>query len=599
MTGAGVHRVRRARAALVFALAAFIAAFWIHFHTARPGTAFRIVNADPQIAYLISSLAVFDGQPYLLVQHPGTPLLVVGTVLIALAFPFMASSVEGLTTRLVQQPEVFVIPAHALLVLANLACVIALGWKALSVRRWSDAVLAAAVPASFFAFLPQSFLWTFYWSHNAVAFRAGTLLLLALLVALRRGRPPTARTAAALGLAAGALAATQLYFATWVIGLAAAPVVLARLRGSRPATALRPALVVIAASVTGFLVCCVPMIGSQRVFVDFVRALVTHQGVYGAGGEGIISAPGFGANLAAFWAYAPPLFVAQGVVFAMLVAVLVAERGRMRHNAGLWAVAAGLSLQWAATVLLLAKHPSPYYVPAVAAMFPPLLAVALALARRHGRAGRLCGLGLAAAVFIYCGRAAVETVASHTQRSAFRAAMTDEVDRFLARHAAAEGVGRDSVLVLWGPGVPDAGCYALWMGAQYSNNALSRQISRACPSEGLAWSNAAVLPEGWSAREGAPAVIVTTEAARTQFPAFAAFERGDAILSRFHSARGVRLEDGLVYTEPAEWHYPVRQRLGAALLEAGRAKEAETVYWADLARNPENGWSLFGLGRAL
>ena len=35
------------------------------------------------------------------------------------------------------------------------------------------------------------------------------------------------------------------------------------------------------------------------------------------------------------------------------------------------------------------------------------------------------------------------------------------------------------------------------------------------------------------------------------------------------------------------------------LLEAGRAKEAETVYWADLARNPENGWSLFGLGCAL
>jgi tetratricopeptide (TPR) repeat protein len=66
-----------------------------------------------------------------------------------------------------------------------------------------------------------------------------------------------------------------------------------------------------------------------------------------------------------------------------------------------------------------------------------------------------------------------------------------------------------------------------------------------------------------------------------------------------HLERGVRLEDSLVYTEPAEWHYPVRQALAAVLLEAGRPREAETVYWDDLRRNPENGWSLFGLAQAL
>ena len=61
----------------------------------------------------------------------------------------------------------------------------------------------------------------------------------------------------------------------------------------------------------------------------------------------------------------------------------------------------------------------------------------------------------------------------------------------------------------------------------------------------------------------------------------------------------MRLDDGLVYTEPAEWHYPPRQALAAVLLEAGRAREAETVYWDDLRRNPDNGWSLFGLTQAL
>jgi tetratricopeptide (TPR) repeat protein len=66
-----------------------------------------------------------------------------------------------------------------------------------------------------------------------------------------------------------------------------------------------------------------------------------------------------------------------------------------------------------------------------------------------------------------------------------------------------------------------------------------------------------------------------------------------------HFERAVRLEDGLVYTEPSEWHYPPRHALGAALIAAGRASEAETVYWEDLKRNPDNGWALFGVVQAL
>ena len=66
-----------------------------------------------------------------------------------------------------------------------------------------------------------------------------------------------------------------------------------------------------------------------------------------------------------------------------------------------------------------------------------------------------------------------------------------------------------------------------------------------------------------------------------------------------HLERAVRLEDGLVYTEPSEWHYPPRHALGAVLQAAGRPREAETVYWEDLRRNPDNGWALFGLSQAI
>ncbi len=61
----------------------------------------------------------------------------------------------------------------------------------------------------------------------------------------------------------------------------------------------------------------------------------------------------------------------------------------------------------------------------------------------------------------------------------------------------------------------------------------------------------------------------------------------------------VRAEDALSYSEPPDWHSPVRQALGALLLSGGDAAPAERVYREDLRRNPENGWSLFGLARSL
>jgi len=77
-----------------------------------------------------------------------------------------------------------------------------------------------------------------------------------------------------------------------------------------------------------------------------------------------------------------------------------------------------------------------------------------------------------------------------------------------------------------------------------------------------------------------------------------ALAKGDKESAIQHFERAVHLEDALVYTEPEEWHYPPRMALGVALLAAGRAREAETVYWQELRRHPENGWSLLGLSQA-
>ncbi|HKW50550.1 MAG TPA: hypothetical protein VJQ53_02340 [Candidatus Eisenbacteria bacterium] len=63
--------------------------------------------------------------------------------------------------------------------------------------------------------------------------------------------------------------------------------------------------------------------------------------------------------------------------------------------------------------------------------------------------------------------------------------------------------------------------------------------------------------------------------------------------------KAVGLQDSLRYDEPPPWSLTARQSLGAVLLAAGRAADAEAVYREDLVRFPEEGWSLYGLTQAL
>ena len=84
-----------------------------------------------------------------------------------------------------------------------------------------------------------------------------------------------------------------------------------------------------------------------------------------------------------------------------------------------------------------------------------------------------------------------------------------------------------------------------------------------------------------------------------------------ALTGEIHEARGnlekaievysdaVKIEDQNNYTEPPSWLQPMRHYLGSALLDAGRASEAEAVYRRDLKWHKNNGWSLFGLWKSL
>jgi tetratricopeptide (TPR) repeat protein len=89
------------------------------------------------------------------------------------------------------------------------------------------------------------------------------------------------------------------------------------------------------------------------------------------------------------------------------------------------------------------------------------------------------------------------------------------------------------------------------------------------------------------------------DVARADLAARIADARGDAAASVAAWTRTVAAADKVGYGEPPDWLFPAREGLGAALMRAGRAAEAEKIYREDLEIHRLNPRSLFGLWKAL
>jgi tetratricopeptide (TPR) repeat protein len=101
---------------------------------------------------------------------------------------------------------------------------------------------------------------------------------------------------------------------------------------------------------------------------------------------------------------------------------------------------------------------------------------------------------------------------------------------------------------------------------------------------------------GGTGLESARTVLTVAAAVADARISWARGQRHDSIASW---RQAVDLADRLPYDEPPVWFYPIRESLGAALLQAGRAADAEAVFREDLLKHPRNPRSLFGLNQSL
>ncbi len=133
----------------------------------------------------------------------------------------------------------------------------------------------------------------------------------------------------------------------------------------------------------------------------------------------------------------------------------------------------------------------------------------------------------------------------------------------------------------------------------------ARGVARAARSEvaaaqqeraGFATARNAVPPDALLNLNRAHDVLAVAAAVLDARIAGAGSDRAAAIAA-WRTA--VDRQDALSYDEPPAWYAPVRESLGAALFSDGQYADAEQIFRADLARNPRNGRSLFGLVKTL
>lgn len=240
----------------------------------------------------------------------------------------------------------------------------------------------------------------------------------------------------------------------------------------------------------------------------------------------------------------------------------------------------------------------------LAALAATLLAPAPAVPRGAGEPSTATEFAAAAAAYSAAreGRkaAALSTVDRLTEPAELERVLAsgDSGWRLTPRYAALVRFGLWDELIALGP--PDSRAPGLTAGYLYGRGvALAARgrtpEARAALAE-LERLGAAVPPDtraGVNRLRDLLRVAVPVVAARIAASDYSATEAVAAL------ERAVRAEDELGAGQPPDWFFPVRDLLGAQLLSAGRAREAERVYREDLRRNPASGWALYGLAAAL
>jgi hypothetical protein len=365
-----------------------LAGFWLYGSILVKGLQPNYRDYDPEMAYFLSSLAPFKGAAYFYTDHPGTPVEILGTILLGTTYVFFPNRANFIRDYL-ERPALFLTVAHGLITLLSVLCAIYFFLTVLRKLQKPNVYLALLLALLFYGLHPYSFKTLTVWSHTSFNFPLGTGYLILLFTVTQDAEGQVSnRLAAGLGLALGVMIAVMINFAAWFV-TALLFIFLSNYMKRIPwKKSLITGSIVVLSCAAGFLVSILPSIHRMPYFFGFLYNLSTHQSRYGTGPAGIPS-------LSLLWSNLHDLITAAPLVFLVMLASLFISvflfrqrDSRIPENQDLWALNFSLLLQCGIITLAVLKHPGEHYLLSLAATLPVLLLVILKLSEFRERFSR-------------------------------------------------------------------------------------------------------------------------------------------------------------------------------------------------------------------
>jgi hypothetical protein len=337
-------------------------------------------NGDPAAYYLVDSLSVFTGGSYLYVDHPGTPVQIVGTLLLALTYPFFDGR-DAFINFYITKPEAFFLMTHTFLLVMNLFTAILLYNTARSTLSHDKVLGGIALATLFFPLHSYGFQSLTLWSHNSLNFPFGTLLLVWLYREIQTEQKIKKSILFLLGFASGILAIAQVYFFIWVATVAFTIFIYTWRTQHSIKQAISSSIYVISGNLLGISLMILPVYKEMPRFLRWFTNMVATEGIYGTGKRGFFTLAVFTNALNLWWDYLRPLtFVVLFTFAAWGTFAWLRKKSPISVSPSIHAMLAGLAIHMGLLLLILMKTAGKArYILSLTASLPILILLVLKL----------------------------------------------------------------------------------------------------------------------------------------------------------------------------------------------------------------------------
>lgn len=452
--------------------------YWIYW-TLHPSYWF---NADPAAVYFVDSLSVFAGHSYKFVDHPGTPVHLIGSLLLALTYPFFDNQDSFINFHLAR-PGGFFLMVHSFLLMANLLCVFVFYKIAVTTLEGNRTLSAMAVALLYFVLHPYSFPSLTFWSHNSFNFPFGTLWLLWLYSELRKDEELHPSLLSFMGLAAGFLAGAQMYFIVWLVSGVFTVFVFSMRMNKTIKSAIVSGLYMFAGGLFGFFLMLIPVYKELPRFAGWLTRIITHQGLYGTGESGIYRLEMIPAAIDYWWTTIPlMMLVLLFTLFALGVFTLWNRKSSTGIPSGIYAMVIGLLFQTGLILLVMSKAVLRLrFSLSLAALLPVLILLVLKLFEMSPWQGRTLKIGLYIATLLGVLFALAQQISLQGTRAAVELDAPVAKEQAVTRLAQKTNVHERDIVVVYAFSVP-LKCPGLLLASNWTGS-FEKEIQSICPNQ--------------------------------------------------------------------------------------------------------------------